>query len=403
VRAILASLRHDAGGTLAFVATVAAAYISLFGDFDANLPAPRLLLLVALGVVFLFAGLFAYEHCLRLGTQRAAWAYLLGQVALASLILYLSQARGFMTLLFFPLVSHAWYLFPRRQALLACALIVLGFVVAISLLSSLAVALPNSLVILAGVVFVAVFTDATLRERAARTEVERLAAELGAANQKLRAYAEQVEELATTRERNRLAREIHDSLGHYLTVINVQLEAARLLLDGAPLGQAAASPEAARAVAALTKAQSLAQEGLADVRRSVAALRAGPIGSQPLPQALTALADEACAAGIVTRFHLNGQPRPLTAQAELTLYRAAQEALTNVRKHARASRAELTLDFATPGQVRLSVNDNGVGSGAPSGGFGLLGLRERVQLLGGRVETRTAPGAGFTLEVEVPG
>jgi len=254
-------------------------------------------------------------------------------------------------------------------------------------------ALSSSPVIIAGILFVGVFTNVAISERAARGEVERLAAELQAANQKLREYAAQVEELATTKERNRVAREIHDSLGHYLTVINVQLEAAQLLVP--------ADPE--RAMTALRKAQSLAQEGLADVRRSVAALRAAPTGSRPLPEAVAELVQETRAAGIVANLDVRGQPRELAPQAELTLYRAAQEALTNVRKHARASRADLTLDYGNGDRVRLVVEDNGVGAAEPNGGFGLLGLRERAQLVGGQVVIRSAPGEGFRVEVETPG
>src|SRR5262249_24592824 len=234
-------------------------------------------------------------------------------------------------------------------------------------------------------------------------EVQRLADELQSANQQLRAYAAQVEALATTQERNRLAREIHDSLGHYLTVINVQLEAAQVLLPGDP----------ARAQTALPKAQALAQDGLADVRRSVAALRAAPNGNRPLPEALAELVEESRAAGIVTQLTVQGSPRALPPQTEQTLYRAAQEALTNVRKHARASRADLTLDFTAADRVRLVVADNGVGAapsaeapgaaGRPGGGFGLLGLRERAQLIGGRVEVHSQPGQGFQLEVEAQG
>src|SRR5207237_10893328 len=112
---------------------------------------------------------------------------------------------------------------------------------------------------------------------------------------------------------NRLAREIHDSLGHYLTVINVQLEAAQVLVP--------AEPE--RAKTALRQAQSLAQEGLADVRRSVASLRADPMGDRPLTEAVADLVQESRAAGIITSLEVRGQSRSLAPQAELTLYRAA--------------------------------------------------------------------------------
>lgn len=230
------------------------------------------------------------------------------------------------------------------------------------------------------------FTLATVREREGRAELDEV-------NRQLRQYAAQVEELATVKERNRLAREIHDGLGHYLTAINVQIEAARAVMDG----------DRPRALDALHKAQTLTQEGLAEVRRSVAALRASPTESRPLPEAVAVLVEECRAAGIATELVVNGEARPLPPQAELTLYRAAQEGLTNVRKHAHVSSASVRLDYRGDGSVRLTVQDDGVGSDEASGGFGLLGVRERVQLLGGKVDIRTAPGQGFTLEVEVPG
>ena len=142
------------------------------------------------------------------------------------------------------------------------------------------------------------------------------------------------------------------------------------------------------------------------MRRSVATLRAVPTDSRPLPEAVAVLADESRVAGIATTLAVLGTPRRLAPQAELTLYRAAQEGLTNLRKHAHASRADLTLDYRDDATVRLMVRDNGVGLAGvdtADGGFGLLGVRERVQLLGGQARVRAAAGQGFTLDVEVPG
>jgi signal transduction histidine kinase len=241
--------------------------------------------------------------------------------------------------------------------------------------------------------FVAVFTMVAVRERMARAEVERLASELSTANNRLREYATQAEELATTKERNRLAREIHDSLGHYLTVINMQLEAAKVVIENDP----------ARSLEALGKAQSLTREGLADIRRSVAALRASPMSTNSLPEAVATLAREIQSAGLITDYTVSGQPRPLEPQVELTLYRVAQEGLTNIRKHAFASMVELKLDYRDDKTVRLLIKDNGVGSKQPDGGFGLLGLRERIHLLNGQVRVQTAPEQGFSLEVELAG
>jgi signal transduction histidine kinase len=226
----------------------------------------------------------------------------------------------------------------------------------------------------------------------AMTRVERARAELDEANRKLRDYAAQTGELATARERNRIAREIHDGLGHYLTTIHMQIQAARGILAADP----------ARAEQTLAKAQQLSQEALGDVRRSVAALRVAPADRPALPAALAELADAALAAGLPTRVVVVGAVRPLDPLEEHALYRTAQEGLTNARKHAQATTATLTLDFGDADRVRLTVADDGRGASATDGGFGLVGLRERVQLVGGSLTLRTAPGAGLTLIVEVP-
>jgi signal transduction histidine kinase len=207
-----------------------------------------------------------------------------------------------------------------------CAVILLVLVVPVGVKSGWAAAERVGMLYLVGLVFVVAFTQIAVNERKARAEVERLAA-------KLRQYAAPVEELAITKERNRLAREIHDSLGHYLTIINVQIEAARAVIE----------TDRQRALDGLSKAQQLVQKGLAEVRRSVTALRASPIEDLPLPDAIAKLVDECSAAGTATECKVTGAPRPLTSQARLTLYRAAQEGLTNVRKHSQATRATLTL------------------------------------------------------------
>lgn len=193
------------------------------------------------------------------------------------------------------------------------------------------------------------------------------------AHRQVRRYAAEVEELATTRERNRIAREIHDSVGHYLTVVNVQIEAAR----------ATKSPEH------LDRAQEHAREGLAALRKSVAMLRTGE--QRPLVAALREL----------TELTVVGAPRPLTPAVEFTLFRAAQEALTNVARHASATAASCTLRYGER-DVTLTVADDGVGAVSTDGGFGLVGMRERAHLVGGTVDIATAPGRGFTIEVRVP-
>ena len=122
-----------------------------------------------------------------------------------------------------------------------------------------------------------------------------------------------------------------------------------------------------------------------------------------MPRVLATLADEAKATGLGTTFSVVGVPRVLGPQAEQALYRAAQEGLTNARKHAAASRVTLTIDYRDPNSVQLIVQDDGQGAHKTDSGFGLIGLRERVQLLGGSLRIDTAPNAGLTLTAEVPG
>jgi signal transduction histidine kinase len=200
------------------------------------------------------------------------------------------------------------------------------------------------------------------------------------------------EELATLQERNRLARDIHDGLGHYLTALNMQIKAAQAVLK----------QDQPQVMDALVKAQNLAESALSDVRNSVAVLRGEPSLSQPLPDAIESLLLECRAEGLVAEIVTKGNYRLLTPQLDLTLYRVTQEALTNVRKHALASRVDVTLQYEAD-KVCLSVCDNGIGADNPEGGYGLLGLRERVQLLHGRVTIRTELRHGFCVEVELPG
>ena len=238
---------------------------------------------------------------------------------------------------------------------------------------------------LVGLIFLVGFSQAM-------KNVERARAELDTANRQLRDYAAQSEELATVRERNRIAREIHDGLGHYLTTIHMQIQAARSIL----------ATDQHRADQTLAKAQQLSQEALGDIRRSVAALRVTPLEHQMLPEALAELAASAQAAGLPTTVAVLGAARPLDPLEEHALYRAAQEGLTNARKHAQATSATVTLDFGDSARVRLTVADNGRGASSTDGGFGLVGLRERVQLVGGSLTLQTNPGAGLALIVEVP-
>ncbi len=310
---------------------------------------------------------------------------------LTALVLVMMNITGISMVLLYPLFSQAILTVRRRTwvgYMLVSVLLAIGLMLARQIPPF---EIASSLMSFAsGVVFVAGFTIVTQREAAQRTKIEQLAAELRSANAVLAHYATQVEQLATMQERNRLAREIHDTLGHYLTALSVQLEAARALLSKQP---AAVEP-------IITKAQTLARDGLSEVRRSVAALRATPIENKPLPDALRELVTEAQASGLDVAYRVEGNASAVSAAIEMTLYRAVQEGLTNIRKHANATCAEVWLLYQ-PDQVLVRVQDNGSQpSKANDAGFGLIGLRERAQLLRGHVKTSWQNG--FMLEVSVP-
>lgn len=254
------------------------------------------------------------------------------------------------------------------------------------------IALVNGFIISTAILFVAVVSEFRLNERQARERAERLAMELELANHRLARYASQAEELAAAHERNRLAREIHDNLGHYLTVASVQIEAAKVTL----------ATEPSRALDALDKAHDHVKRGLAGVRESVSALRVSPVENRTLAGAIGSLVEEARTDGYAVRLHVLGEPAVVVADAALAVYRAAQEGLTNIRKHASASTVDVELDFSQPDLLRLTVRDDGCGASETSGGFGLIGIRERVNLLGGQCRVETQPGNGFCLEVVIP-
>jgi len=154
----------------------------------------------------------------------------------------------------------------------------------------------------------------------------------------------------------------------------------------------------------LGQAEEQARQALRSVRESVTALRE-PRPAEPLPQQLRTLAAEVAAAGLPTEVDVEGEERRLEGDAQVALYRVAQEGLTNVRKHANAHAATIRLSYL-PDVVRLEVRDDGRGvDGAidrRSGGFGLIGIRERAERLGGSLTVESTPGTGLAVRVELP-
>jgi signal transduction histidine kinase len=201
---------------------------------------------------------------------------------------------------------------------------------------------------------------------------------------------------AVAEERARIARELHDVVGHSVSVMTVQASAVRRLLR----------PEQEREREALEIVEQTGREALAEMRRLVGVLRRpeeGPaLAPQPGLEHLDRLVAQARESGLPVELHVEGDPRQLPAGVDLTAYRLVQEGLTNAIKHARASRADVTVRYGD-GQVEIAVLDDGSGDGGgESGGHGLVGMRERVSVYGGELDAGPQPGGGFRLRAKLP-
>ncbi len=249
----------------------------------------------------------------------------------------------------------------------------------------------NALSVGMGMLFTTMFCLVILGYNRQREQAEALAAQLRHAHDELAAVREREKELAVAEERIRLARDIHDGLGHHLTVLNVQLQAAAKLVERDPV----------RAAAAITTSRAVAQAAMEEVRHSVAAMRSTPLDGRTLDAALAALVQEFDARSPLTAtFARHGTLPVLPPVVAMTLYRATQEGLTNAQKHAAAVLVEVELTCG-PAHVRLTVSDDGCANQTVGSGFGLAGLRERVEQLGGRFTAGPRPGGGFEIIAEV--
>jgi signal transduction histidine kinase len=221
------------------------------------------------------------------------------------------------------------------------------------------------------------------KERAARAERER----------------EERATAAVSEERARIARELHDVVGHSVSVMTVQASAVRRLLR----------PEQQRERDALLIVEQTGREALAEMRRMVGVLRrpeeAPALAPQPSLEHLDGLVAQAREAGLPVELRIEGEPVQLPAGVDLTAYRLVQEGLTNAMKHAHAERTQVVVRYGG-NDIEVTVSDDGRGTlggdGAASGGQGLVGMRERVSVYGGELEAGPRPGGGYRLRARLP-
>jgi signal transduction histidine kinase len=230
--------------------------------------------------------------------------------------------------------------------------------------------------------------------RATLAEREREAAEMRAtlAEREREAAAR----VAVAEERTRIARELHDIVAHAMSVMVLQVGAVRHKLPG--------TLEEDRE--ALGRVEQAGRTALAEMRRLLGAMRSNgdrvALGPQPGLDALDSLVDDVIHAGLPVQLHVDGEPYDLPRAIDLSAYRIVQEGLTNALKHAHASHADVTVRYR-PDEVELEIADDGKGPAVSNGhGHGLVGIRERAKIYGGKMSAGAAPTGGFVLSARLP-
>jgi len=217
------------------------------------------------------------------------------------------------------------------------------------------------------------------------------------ANMQLRHHASTLENLTISRERNRMARELHDTLAHTLSALSVQLETIKAYWE--------VEPDTAQNF--LDQSLAATRSGLDETRRALKALRASPLEDLGLVLGIQKLAESARdRANLQLELTLPGQLPSLSPDLEQCIYRVAQEAIANVLHHANAQMLTVTLDFNQDGAL-LSIQDNGLGFKPGkknlSGHFGISGMKERAQFVGGELRIDSYPHKGTTIQLAIKG
>jgi len=314
--------------------------------------------------------------------------YGLAQLLAATALTLLSRGHGALALL--PVLGQMVFMLPARGVTLVAGYVALVTVAAVRLRSaSWFTALGMAAGHLSGVVFVLAFAALFVRERLARIQKSELLAALGRANEQLRGFTAQAEELAAARERARIARDVHDIVGHSLTAVQAQLCGALAVYER----------DAERSVRLVQSALTLTEASLGDVRQSVSALRSEPGPS--LIEELRSLFSTTEQMGLTAELLLQGEPYQPSAMVSLAVVRMVQECITNSRRHGAASRLRVTLIYGE-GVLSAQVEDDGAGADGLVPGVGLNGIRERVTMLGGELKIEAQSGVGVRLAARIP-
>lgn len=320
--------------------------------------------------------------------------YILVQGLLAFLIADMSRDTGMVFALYMALIGETiGFLGISRWSVLSTLYFVILSLLNFTLFTNLENAVYWIVTIVPIIIFIGMYVTMYVRQAEAREKAQALAAELETANKQLTEYAARVEDLTIANERQRMARELHDTLSQGLAGLILQLEAADAHL---------AHQRGDKAQSIIGNAMEQARLTLANARRVIDDLRQPSLDD--LDSALRLELDRFTnATGIPVRFHSDQTP-PLPDPVKETLVRAVAESLTNIARHARAQTVEVNLRMNDK-SLSLTIQDDGVGfdaSAIPSGHYGILGIQERVRLVNGNFEIQSEDGKGTMLKVELP-
>ncbi|TCP58060.1 signal transduction histidine kinase [Tumebacillus sp. BK434] len=349
------------------------------------------------GYVIAASCLFLINHFSfsRFGPRWALWQIGLDfLLACGFAVVFLGQ--GYPYELFFGIIGVTLMLWTDNKRLLVMSAVLL-FVVWVGILIAEYVRMDvvhglNSAMNIGFVVFSCVVGSLIRYYMQSREKIAVLYAELEESHRALGEYAKQVEMLTAVRERNHIAREIHDTVGHSMTALLVQLQAARKMQER--------DLEQSRDL--LVNCEEVARSALQQVRLSVQAIREEEAQQATLLDSLRQLlGDFAKMTGLDTQLQVHGHLHAVPETLKPTIYRIVQESLTNAKRHGDATSAAVEVK-GTEREVRLTISDDGTGTAEVVPGFGLINLRERVMEFGGTVLFASQQGGGFRTEVSFP-
>ena len=325
-------------------------------------------------------------------TPKRKAMYILGQGVLAFIITHISRNTGMVFALYMALIGETiGFLSINRWSALSTLYYLSLSLTNFIIFTNLESAAYWLITIIPIIIFISLYVTLYLRQAEAREKAQLLASELESANQQLTEYAARVEDLTIATERQRMARELHDTLSQGLAGLILQLEAADAHL---------ANKRLEKAQSIVGNAMQQARETLAEARRAIDDLRQPSLDDldSALRQEIARFTD---ATGIPCDYHADhSQPAPDAVKE--TVLRAVTEALTNIAHHAQARKVAVNVGVKDK-SLSVTIQDDGVGfdaSAIPSGHYGLLGIRERVRLVNGSFEIQNQNGT--TLKIQIP-